>query len=522
MRAIDYFDKEAEAFPERIAIIDRSKRYSYRETQASSRRIASAMRAGGLRDEDRVAIFSPNDGRILLCMLGLMRAGGVWVPLNHRNALDANVQFLNYSDTSWLFYHSGFQEQVREIKAQAACVRHYICIDTENEGDPSLEQFMAKGSENEELDWGDPRGNLDRLVGLVPTGGTTGPAKGVMVTSLSWGTMTETANQCLRCEGVESVCLSAAPLSHAAGVVAFAMFSLGATNLVLPAFDAQAVLESIPRYRVTHMFLPPTALYALLAHPQVGEFDYSSLRRMLIVAAPVSPDKLKKSVEVFGPCLCQSFGQTEAPMYLTWLDPMTLAAAAAGDHPERLRSCGKPTLAVRLAIMDDAGALLRPGETGEIVARGALVSAGYYNLPQATAEIRMHGWHHTGDVGYRDEEGFFYIVDRKKDMIITGGFNVFCGEVEACVMELPQVRDCAVIGVPDEKWGEAVKAIVAVREGESVTREAIIAHCKARLGGVKAPKSVDFAIDIPKTPAAKTDKKALRKPYWAGAERSVN
>jgi len=177
---------------------------------------------------------------------------------------------------------------------------------------------------------------------------------------------------------------------------------------------------------------------------------------------------------------------------------------------------------VRLAIMDDAGTLLRPGETGEIVARGALVSAGYYNLPQATVEIRMHGWHHTGDVGYRDEEGFFYIVDRKKDMIITGGFNVFCGEVEACVMELPQVRDCAVIGVPDEKWGEAVKAIVAVREGESVTREAIIAHCKARLGGVKAPKSVDFAIDIPKTPAAKTDKKALRKPYWAGAERSVN
>jgi len=292
--------------------------------------------------------------------------------------------------------------------------------------------------------------------------------------------------------------------------------------LVLPAFDAQAVLESIPRHRVTHLFLPPTALYALLAHPQVRDFDYSSLRRMLIVAAPVSPDKLKRSVEVFGPCLCQSYGQTEAPMYLTWLDPKTLAAAAAGDHPERLRSCGKPTLAVRLAIMDDAGKLLRPGETGEIVARGALVSAGYYHLPQATAEIGMHGWHHTGDVGYRDEEGFFYIVDRKKDMIITGGFNVFCGEVEACVMELPQVRDCAVIGVPDEKWGEAVKAIVAVREGESVTPEAIIAHCKARLGGVKAPKSVDFVVDIPKTPAAKTDKKALRKPHWAGAERSVN
>jgi fatty-acyl-CoA synthase len=143
-------------------------------------------------------------------------------------------------------------------------------------------------------------------------------------------------------------------------------------------------------------------------------------------------------------------------------------------------------------------------------------------LPGATAEIRTHGWHHTGDIGYRDEHGFFYIVDRKKDMIITGGFNVFCGEVEACVMELPQVRDCAVIGVPDGKWGEAVKAIVVLHFGESLTGEGIMAHCKARLGGVKAPKSVDFTTEIPKTPAAKTDKKALRQPYWAGVERSVN
>ena len=172
--------------------------------------------------------------------------------------------------------------------------------------------------------------------------------------------------------------------------------------------------------------------------------------------------------------------------------------------------------------MDDAGNLLPPGKTGEIVARGALVSGGYYNLPQATAEIRTFGWHHTGDVGYRDESGFFYIVDRKKDMIITGGFNVYCTEVESCVMELQQVRDCAVIGVPDEKWGEAVKAIVVLREGEVLLEEAVIAHCKARLGSVKAPKSVDFWSDIPKTPAAKTDKKALRKPFWAAADRAVN
>jgi acyl-CoA synthetase (AMP-forming)/AMP-acid ligase II len=442
--------------------------------------------------------------------------------LNHRNALDANVQFLNYSRTSWLFYHSQFRDQVREMKALVPSLRHFVCIDAENDGDLWLQQFMERGTAGPEVEWGDPRGNLDRLAGLVPTGGTTGPAKGVMVTSLSWGTMTETANHCLRCDDIDPVCLSTAPLSHAAGFEAFDRFAISANNVVLPAFDALEVLQSIERYRVTHIFLPPTAYYALLAHPKLGDFNYSSLRRMLIAAAPVSPDKFKRGIEVFGPCLCQSYGQTEAPMYMTYLDPATVAAAAAGDHPERLRSCGKPTPAVRLAIMDDSGQLLPPRQTGEIVARGALVGAGYYNLPEATAEIRTHGWHHTGDVGYRDEDGFFYIVDRKKDMIITGGFNVYCAEVEACVMELPQVRDCAVIGVPDEKWGEAVKAIVIRRDGEVLKEEDVISHCKARLGGVKAPKSVDFSSDIPKTPAGKTDKKTLREPYWVGAERAVH
>jgi fatty-acyl-CoA synthase len=522
MRAIDYFDKGAEAFPERIAIIDRATKYNYREMRDASWRIARALWAGGVRGEERAAIFSPNDARILLCMLGIMRSGGVWVPVNHRNALDANVQYLNYSATSWLFYHSSFKEQVREMKALVPSLRHFICIDSEKEDDLSLESFMARGTGNEEVDWGDARGNIDRLVGLVPTGGTTGPAKGVMVTSLSWGTMVELAGQCLRCDGIEPVCLSTAPLSHAAGVVAFAMFPLGATNVVMPAFDALEVLQNVARFRVTHLFLPPTALYAMISHPKVHDFDYSSLRRLLIAAAPVSPDKLKKAVEVFGPCLCQSYGQTEAPMYMTYLDPATLAAAAAGDHPERLRSCGRPTSAVRLAIMDDDGQLSAPGKTGEIVARGALICGGYFNLPEATAEIRTHGWHHTGDVGYRDEDGFFYIVDRKKDMIITGGFNVYSAEVEACVMELSQARDCAVIGVPDEKWGEAVKAIVVCRDGAPLTEEFVIAHCKNRIGSVKAPKSVEFWSEIPKTPAAKTDKKALRKPYWVGADRSVH
>jgi len=292
--------------------------------------------------------------------------------------------------------------------------------------------------------------------------------------------------------------------------------------VILPRFDALDVLRSIERFRATHLFLPPTAFYNLLAHPDVRKFDYSSLKVFLLAGSPVSPDKLKLGVEIFGPCLCQCYGQTEAPMLLTFLDAKTVAAAAAGDHPERLRSCGKPTSAVRLAIMDDAGSILPPGECGEIVARGTLVTAGYYKMPEATAEIRAHGWHHTGDVGYMDEDGYVYIVDRKKDMIITGGFNVYCAEVEAGIMALPQVHECAVVGIPHDTWGEAVKAIVVLRNGATLTEETVLAHCKAKLGGVKAPKSVEFWKEIPKTPAGKIDRKTIRKPYWQGVERQVH
>ncbi len=522
MRAIDYFDKGAYANPDRTAIIDRDSRYSYRETRMFSQRIARALWAGGLRGEERVAIFSPNDARVLFCMLGLMRAGGAWVPINVRDAADASVAYMNYVETSWLFYHSSFRDRVDEMKARVPSLRHFVCLDAEVGGHPSLAAFMELGNSAEEIDWADPLGNLDRLVGIVPTGGTTGPAKGVRVTSLSWGTMTEMASHYWRGDCAAPVCLNIAPLSHAAGVVAFAMSTLGATNVVMPGFDALEVLRNIERFRATHLFLPPTAFYSLLAHPQVGNFDYSSLRVFLLAASPVSPDKLKKGVEIFGPCMCQSYGQTEAPMLLTFLDSKTLAAAAADDHPERLRSCGKPTSAVRLAIMDDNGRILPPNECGEIVARGSLVSPGYYKLPEATAEIRTHGWHHTGDVGYRDEDGYFYIVDRKKDMIITGGFNVYSAEVEAGIMALPQVHECAVIGVPDDTWGEAVKAMVVLREGETLTEQAVLAHCKTKLGGVKSPKSVEFRAEIPKTAAGKIDRKALRAPYWAGTDRAVH
>ncbi|MGA7629452.1 MAG: AMP-binding protein [Terriglobales bacterium] len=530
MRAIDYFDKSAELHAERIAIVDGDASYSYAETRAFSERIARGMLAGGVEREQRAAIFSHNHAAVLFCMLGMLRAGAAWVPINFRNAAEANIEFLNYSETAWIFYHSRFREQVEEIRKQVPSLKHVICIDGADGENQSLETFMEPGSaeiagrEAASVDSAenDAHGNLHQIMGLVPTGGTTGPARGVRVTNLAWGTMTEMAIHYWRGDAADPVCLCTAPLSHAAGVVAFTMFALGGTNVVLPGFDAAQVLSAIERYRVTHVFLPPTAFYALLAHPEVRKVDHSSLRVFLLAGSPVSPDKLKQGVEIFGACMCQSYGQTEAPMLLTFLDADTIARAAAGDHPERLSSCGRPTASVRVAIMDDDGRILDSNQPGEIVARGSLVTAGYHNLPEATAEIRAHGWHHTGDVGYIDEDGYVYIVDRKKDMLISGGFNVYCAEVEAGVMAMPEVQECAVIGVPDEKWGEAVKAIVVLKREGSVSEGDVIAHCKVKLGGVKSPKSVEFVTEIPKTPAGKFDRKAMRKQYWAAADREVH
>ncbi len=520
MRNIDYFDRSAERYPDRAVIVDGETRWTYAEARALSHRLASAMAGAGLERQAPVAIFSPNHASVLLVLLGLWRAGAVWVPVNTRNALDANIAYLNYVRAGWLFYHSSFAAEAAEVKARAPSVRHLICLDAADGEHPSLEGFMAGAAEGEFADDGDPIGNPSDLVAIIATGGTTGAAKGVRVPNRSWGTLMETIGALM--PAADPVCLASAPLTHAAGPVAMAAIAMGATVVVLPRFDAELVMRAIGEHRVTHMFLPPTALYAMLAHPNARQFDYSSLKYFLLAGSPVSPDKFRQAVEVFGPAMCQSYGQTEAHMIVTWLPPEVVTAAAAGDHPERLMSCGRPSYPVRVEIMDDAGRLLGPGEVGEIVVRGGLVGDGYFELPEATAEARAFGWHHTGDVGKKDADGFVYIVDRKKDMIVTGGFNVFSAEVEAAVMELDGVRECAVVGVPDEKWGEAVTAVAALNEGAEITPEQIIAHCKARLGGVKAPKAVHLWPEVPRTAAGKSDKKAIRARFWQGAERNVH
>lgn len=314
-----------------------------------------------------------------------------------------------------------------------------------------------------------------------------------------------------------SVHLVAGPMTHAAGVLAFCVVARGGANVIIERPDPALLIEAIGRHNVTHLYLPPTAIYNLLDHPDVREGDYGSLHYLVVAASPISPVRLREAMDVFGPVVCQCYGQAEAPMFLTFLTTRDLLEGPPG----RWASCGRATLATRLEIMAPDGTLLPVGKRGEIVARGSLVMPGYLHDPAATRAATLNGWHRTGDIGIRDENGLVTIVDRAKDMIVTGGFNVFSAEVEQIVLEHPAVLDCAVIGVPDPKWGEAVKAVIQLREGASLADGEVEALVRDRLGPVHAPKSVEIWPDLPRSPAGKVLKREIRLGFWKDQDRAV-
>ncbi len=511
MRPIDYFDRGASLVPERVFVEGLGRSYTFGEARQLSEAISRSLYASGFGLGDSVAVFSPNDPLAVVCVQAVFRAGGAWIPVNVRNATSTNAQYMNYVDTRWLFFHSAVIDSVEEIVPKLDGLKAAVCIDSADTAYPSLQDFCAAAGAEPTPDWSDPFGAPDVIFGRWPTGGTTGPSKGVEISNRSICTMIELGlKHYIDGREDEVVHLAVAPITPAAGVIISIYAAVGGKTVVLPEFNPRAVLETIESHRVTHIFLPPTAYYALLDEADKSDFDLSSLRQLLIAAAPVSADKLKAGVERFGPVICQCYGQAESPMLISWLGPEVLAAATRGQHPERIRSCGRVTSPVQVAILDENGESVGYGERGEICCRGPLVTPGYYKKPDATDEARKFGWHHTGDVGMLDEYGYLYIVDRLKDMIITGGFNVFSAEVEAPILAIPEVLECAVIGVPDEKWGEAIKAIVVLRDGMEITEDEILTRIRKDLGGVKTPKSLEFWPSIPKTNVGKTDKKAIR------------
>ncbi len=522
MAIIDFFDRGWRSNPQGSAYIQDEREYSFTEVGELSCRIANALLATDLPKETKGAVWAANDVTAWTCTLGLWRANMCWLPVGARNSADDNHYVLDAFDCEVLFFQKYFAPVIAELQPRLPKIRHWICVDgsaPEIIGSHSLQDWIsgqAVSKPNVAVD-------MDDVVMLSSTGGTTGKPKGVMNTHRSLQTFC--AHFMIGCPyGAEEkpVNLAAAPMTHTAGLLSLPATARGGSVAVVTSPDPAVLLAAISKHRVTELFLPPTVIYRLLDVPGLQhKVDFSSLKYLMYGAAPMSVEKLKQAIEVIGPVMMGGYGQTECPASIAYLPPDEHLRNGRIADDARLSSVGRPNALIHCEILDDDNQILAQGETGEICVRGDLLMKGYYKAPEKTAETIIDGWLHTGDIGHIDAEGCLHITDRKKDMIISGGFNVYPSEVEQVIWGHPAVQDCAVIGVPDTTWGEAVKAVVQLNSGQSVSAEELIALCKEKLGSVKAPKTVDFIENLPRSPVGKVLKKELREHYWKETGRKI-
>jgi fatty-acyl-CoA synthase len=504
VRLTGFLDKGASLGPDAPCLTMGGRTRTYRDVQRLSWSIAQALARSGVRPGDKVAILSANDPVAFCCVFGIARAGAVWCPVNPRNEAAENRELLDLFDCSCLIFQGAFAPLVAQIAADLPKLATLVCLDRDIAGAISFSNWL--NGEPREPWQAEPADDVAIIAG---TGGTTGKPKGVLLTGHNIETMTALTLMSYPFDG-RPVYLALAPLTHAAGVLCFPIMTLGGEIVIMPAPDLTEFLSLIGRHRVTHAFLPPTLIYLLLDHPGLAAADLTSLQCLWYGAAPMSAARLEQAIGAIGPVMGQLFGQTEAPMMISTLAPKDHLRIDGTLAKERFASAGRPTSLVTVAIMDEQGKLLPAGQRGEIVVRGPLVMAGYYKDPAATAEASRHGWHHTGDIGYLDPDNYLYIVDRAKDMIITGGFNVYSAEVEQALLAHPAVLDCAVVGLPDDKWGERVTAVVQLRPGHDAAGDDIRAFVKARLGSVKTPKQVEAWQDLPRSKVGKILKNEVK------------
>ncbi|WP_419992495.1 acyl-CoA synthetase [Streptomyces boninensis] len=483
-----------------------------RESAERIARLAGALRGLGIETGDRVGILALNSDRYHEFLLATWWIGAAVNPVNTRWAAPEIRYALEQSGTRTLFVDDAFAPLTAELRDALDTVVH-CGEEAAPDGMLSYEELLA-GAEPVE----DGRHGGDTLAGVFYTGGTTGFPKGVMLSH---------ANMAISFLGIQAATafaeaggstLIAAPMFHLAALTTWSVQALvGGTHVIMPGFDPVAMMRAIERHRVSAVMLPPVMMQMLVDHPDIGAYDLSSVRKFSYGAAPISEALLKRAIDAFPEArFTQVYGMTELAPAATLL--------TADDHLEggRLRSGGRAAPHAEVRIVGPDGAELPRGQVGEVVVRGAHVMRGYWDKPEETAEVLRDGWFHSGDGAYMDEDGYVYLVDRLKDMIVSGGENVYSVEVENALGRHPAVATCAVIGVPDDAYGERVHAVVILKPGAAATAEELRAHCKTLIAGYKAPRTAEFVTALPLSPAGKVLKRELRKPYWEGKDRSVN
>jgi fatty-acyl-CoA synthase len=500
-------------FSDRPAIADNQTRWTYRELGQAASRVVALFRTLGLKKGGGVALLATNRVETWAVVTAAAVMGLRYTPLHPLAAEDDHAFIVDDAEVDALIIEGAkFAERGRSIRNRVSRLKHLLSFGP-MEGARDLVVEM-KCTEAEPLV---DEGEAEAICWLAYTGGTTGLSKGVMISHRCVLNMTTIIFS--DWEWPQDIrYLAATPITHAGGVNIFPTLMRGGFVRVLPGFDLETYCRTIQDEKINTVLLVPTMVYALIdAKDLRAKYDLSSLETIIYGAAPMSPDRLLEGMKIFGDVFLQFYGQTEAPQCITTLRKADHDPA----HPRRLGSCGRPNPLVEVKLFDFDMNEVKPGEPGEICVRGALVMNGYWKRPDATQDAFRGGWLHTGDVAVQDEDGYLYIVDRVKDMIISGGFNVYPREVEDALMSHPAVGSAAVIGVPDDKWGEAVKAFVVLKSGAAADFETLHAHVKAKRGGPWAPKTIEFVEAIAVTGLGKVDRKALRAPYWKGRSRGV-
>ncbi|MBW2709349.1 MAG: long-chain-fatty-acid--CoA ligase [Deltaproteobacteria bacterium] len=509
--------KAVRLHPEKEAVVCGDLRMTYRELAARVWRLAQGLLDLGIERNDRVAVLHENTHEFLEAYFAAAHLGIILVSLNHRLSAKELAGILNDSESRMLIAQGAFYEKAKALPQSVPTLEKIIWTRTDSHvlnGEDTAYEALLKNHPDQPPPA--PAISDDDVAHLYYTSGTTGQPKGVMLTHKN-----------VKCHALGTIAelhltdrdrwFHVAPLFHLADAWAtFAISWVGGTHVLVPSFDAGTVCRLIQEEKITLSNLIPTMLNMMVNHPDVGKFDYSSLRVILSGGAPIAPETVRKIIDAFGCDYIQTYGMTETSPYLTLSilkDHLkTLSAEAQLNFKAKT---GREFIGVSLRVVDEEGndVAMDEKQVGEIIVKGDTVTPGYWRLPDETEKAIRDGWLYTGDLAVMDRERYVNIVDRKKDMILTGGENVYSSEVENVLYMHPHVLEVAVIGVPDAHWGEAVKACVVLKEGRSVTEEEIIISCRKDLAGYKTPKSVDFLKALPKTGSGKIFKKGLRAPY---------
>ena len=511
----------ARYYPNKRAIVDSPKEFTWREVNERANRFAHALLSLGCRKGDRVALLTYNSSEYIESIFACAKAGLIFVPLNFRLSAQEMEYILKDSSPTTLVFGEDFSEIASNLRSTLTL--NYIGIGNQPGWAMGYEALIRSGSPAE------PPEELvseDDPAEIFYTSGTTGLAKGVVHTHRA---RLEGARTCVidgELNHDDVYLLNVPAICHAAGWVwVLANAYVGGSIVVskLRGFDPETILKTIQDYSITNLQLVPITIMELIELPQIRKYDVSSLRMVFYATAPMPAGPLKKALGIFGNIFMQPYGLTETGPNVTCLHKKehNISGLSGDEGAKRIKSCGRPCYGVLVKLVDEKGREVPPHTVGEIVVKSSDVMTGYWNNEEETRKVFKDGWLYTGDLATYDEDYFIYLVDRKKDMIISGGLNIYPAEVERVLYEHPMVSQCAVIGVPDDRWGEAVKAFIVLRSGQEASEKEIIEFCRKSLASYKKPKSVEFVKELPRNPQGKILKKVLRERYWSDRERKI-